>query len=207
MNTTAIPTRYKGILFRSRLEARWSAFFDLLGWPYAYEPIDLRGYILDFILLFKEPVLVEVKPELYFKELAQHEAKLEASGWEKGILIVGATLFKSTYWGGEVIGSFGEPLSNYQDGTGLHNFDEAIMICCGECGRPSFIHSSGWWSCPVCGVGLGKEWSPHSYLPSWNLAGEQSQWHPDKRKENSNELASIDKAKSSFNPNQPTNKT
>lgn len=27
----AIPTRYRGRLYRSRLEAKWAAFFDLLG--------------------------------------------------------------------------------------------------------------------------------------------------------------------------------
>jgi len=26
----AIPTRYNGVNFRSRLEAKWAAFFDLL---------------------------------------------------------------------------------------------------------------------------------------------------------------------------------
>ena len=33
-----IPTLYNGIQFRSRLEAKWAAFFDLLGWEYEYEP-------------------------------------------------------------------------------------------------------------------------------------------------------------------------
>ena len=28
----AIPTTYSGVVFRSRLEARWAAFFDLCGW-------------------------------------------------------------------------------------------------------------------------------------------------------------------------------
>jgi len=28
----AIPTLYKDVQFRSRLEAKWAAFFDLLGW-------------------------------------------------------------------------------------------------------------------------------------------------------------------------------
>ena len=34
MNYTikAIPTTYAGVRFRSRLEARWAAFFDLCGW-------------------------------------------------------------------------------------------------------------------------------------------------------------------------------
>jgi hypothetical protein len=56
-----IPTRYAGIQFRSRLEARWGALFDLLGWHYEYEPFDLDGWIPDF-LLTDGRVLVEVKP-------------------------------------------------------------------------------------------------------------------------------------------------
>jgi hypothetical protein len=31
-------TRYKGIWFRSRLEARWAVFFDAIGIEYRYEP-------------------------------------------------------------------------------------------------------------------------------------------------------------------------
>lgn len=46
----AIPTMYAGVQFRSRLEARWAAFFDLVGWKWEYEPFDLEGYIPDFRL-------------------------------------------------------------------------------------------------------------------------------------------------------------
>lgn len=38
-----IETKYKGILFRSRLEARWAYFFDLIGVQWEYEP---EGYSL-----------------------------------------------------------------------------------------------------------------------------------------------------------------
>jgi hypothetical protein len=44
----SIPTRYRGTEFRSRLEARWAAFADLVGWKWRYEPIDLNGWIPDF---------------------------------------------------------------------------------------------------------------------------------------------------------------
>ena len=59
----AIPTKYAGVQFRSRLEAKWAAFFDLLEWRWEYEPYDLAGWIPDFILIGKdESTLVEVKP-------------------------------------------------------------------------------------------------------------------------------------------------
>lgn len=38
MTLKAIDTRYKGHLFRSRLEARWAVFFDHLGIAWEYEP-------------------------------------------------------------------------------------------------------------------------------------------------------------------------
>jgi hypothetical protein len=56
----AIPTIYNGVQFRSRLEAKWAAFFDLLGWPWQYEPFDLDGWIPDFLL--GADILIEVKP-------------------------------------------------------------------------------------------------------------------------------------------------
>lgn len=59
----AIPTQYSGVNFRSRLEARWAAFFDLAGVEWEYEPIDLEGWSPDFLVyLAGVPVYVEVKP-------------------------------------------------------------------------------------------------------------------------------------------------
>ena len=57
----AIPTLYRGRMYRSRLEARWAAFFDRLGWTYEYEPFDLGKWSPDFLLTDLD-VLVEVKP-------------------------------------------------------------------------------------------------------------------------------------------------
>jgi hypothetical protein len=103
----AIPTTYAGVNFRSRTEARWAALFDLLDLRWDYEPIDLHGYIPDFIVtLDLGPVLVEVKPILWphtklhygpwpdlGPELARAAiAKVRASGWDGPTVIVGATL-------------------------------------------------------------------------------------------------------------------
>ncbi len=56
----AIPTVYKGIEFRSRLEATWAAFFDQMGWRWEYEPFDMDGWLPDFVL--EGSLLIEVKP-------------------------------------------------------------------------------------------------------------------------------------------------
>lgn len=64
----ARPTEYNGIVFRSRLEATWAAFFDLTGWKWKYEPHDLEHWMPDFEISHENPtfrdypVLVEVKP-------------------------------------------------------------------------------------------------------------------------------------------------
>lgn len=38
-----IPTKYKGILYKSRLEARWAVFFDVLGINVNYEPLTIEN--------------------------------------------------------------------------------------------------------------------------------------------------------------------
>lgn len=46
----AHPTEYHGVMFRSRLEARWACLFDLLDWSWEYEPIDLVSWSPDFLI-------------------------------------------------------------------------------------------------------------------------------------------------------------
>jgi len=51
----AIQTSYKGYRFRSRLEARWAVYFDMIGWNWLYEHegFDLGEgdlYLPDFFL-------------------------------------------------------------------------------------------------------------------------------------------------------------
>lgn len=63
----AIPTLYRGIQMRSRLEAKWACVFDQLGWKWEYEPVDLAGWIPDFLIQTRapnKPLLVEIKPVL-----------------------------------------------------------------------------------------------------------------------------------------------
>lgn len=101
---TGIPTTFQHQNFRSRLEARWAAFFDLIGWSWIYEPYDLNGYIPDFLVMGKAPFLVEVKPAATFEELVLVGSDLNRRGvYEelspdpetgdsgKDLLIVGAT--------------------------------------------------------------------------------------------------------------------
>jgi len=62
----AIETKYRGIYFRSMLEARWAMFFDLIGLRYVYECVgmDVYGewYLPDFYLPDSN-AHVEIKPD------------------------------------------------------------------------------------------------------------------------------------------------
>ena len=92
-----IPTKYKGIQFRSLLEVRWAHFFDLMGWEYVYEPFDLEGWIPDFLLKGGIEVLVEVKPTTKFNEAVANKCLRAAQkgGWKGEILLLGAQPLKS----------------------------------------------------------------------------------------------------------------
>lgn len=62
----AIPTLYRGRQYRSRLEAKWAAFFDLLGWAAEYEPLDFGSWSPDALMTRGRcdggRIFVEVKP-------------------------------------------------------------------------------------------------------------------------------------------------
>jgi len=83
----AIETRFKSFVFRSRLEAKWAAMFELLGWSWDYEPVDFNGWIPDFVVYGNNPVYVEVKPVIEFPIDVAKE--LERSGCTESMLIVG----------------------------------------------------------------------------------------------------------------------
>lgn len=91
---TPIPTTYRGVEFRSRLEARWAVFFDELGirWLYEHEGYKLADgtcYLPDFWA----PTLAtffEVKPAAPSDE-EETRCRLLAEGTgHRVILLVGA---------------------------------------------------------------------------------------------------------------------
>jgi hypothetical protein len=88
----AIPTLYKGRQYRSRLEARWAVFFDLLGWNTEYEPVDFTGWIPDFVITEAETVYVEVKAISRLPPDTHLTDEIDNSGCDKEVLIVGETV-------------------------------------------------------------------------------------------------------------------
>jgi len=63
----AKETEFKGVLFRSRLEARWAVYFDCCGYRWEYEPeLKFRGwnYTPDFTVIGREGSgYWEIKPK------------------------------------------------------------------------------------------------------------------------------------------------
>jgi hypothetical protein len=93
----AHETRYAGHLFRSRLEARWAAMLDLLGWQWTYEPFDLNGWVPDFLLapLTEQgsEVLVEVKGPASEWEAAKEKIERALGDRPQLCLLVGHAPF------------------------------------------------------------------------------------------------------------------
>jgi hypothetical protein len=72
-----IETKYKGILFRSRIEARWALFYDKIKvpWEYEKEGYDLNGvlYLPDFWMP-QQDCFIEIKgdkPNVKARDKAQ----------------------------------------------------------------------------------------------------------------------------------------
>lgn len=85
-----IPTiGIKGIEYRSRLEAKYAELFGLLNWEWDYEPIDLRSYIPDFMIYFKNKLLVEIKGDID-KDFQDAFDKLVNSDWNHSCLFLGS---------------------------------------------------------------------------------------------------------------------
>ena len=134
----AIPTIYEGRQYRSRLEAKWAAFFRLAGWEVEYEPYDLDGWIPDFIIRgnkhdgwenypneqHRDHVLVEVKPVIEFPDVvAERLQPLCPDNAE--ILICGCGLLDRGYglgwlWDGEQWCK--APLGHWEKGNGVIGF-------------------------------------------------------------------------------------
>lgn len=158
-----IETAYKGTLFRSRLEARWAAFFDRVGWSWEYEPFDADGYIPDFLLLGADPVLVEVKPAATLSDLIdpmRHTLERAGDLWPHDVLCLGVSPFMPSSWDdtpclglvsrwqekGSVQGPGGDPvLSRHYFDCALPGFFgpmEALWCACASCGRQTFTPSA-----------------------------------------------------------------
>ena len=132
-----IPTMYRGRLFRSRNEARFACLFDELLVPWQYEPIDLNGYVPDFIV--HADLLAEIKPDLDNESLIAANLKIEQSGWAGEAVILSPLHEDSAHF--PLVGWFGE-LVDGPDGKQLEWSDCRVMRCI-DCGLLSFFPDCG----------------------------------------------------------------
>lgn len=178
MRKFGIPTKHKGRQFRSRLEARWGAFFDRLGWPYEYEPFDLNGWIPDFLILGATPVLVEVKPVYVFPRFVADEIKVSGIPDDHEALILGCTIPVKSYGNSEYVNpsSFGWLFECE------YGWADAVFGRWEACnGRIGFCHSAGQFVDRISGEYDGGSYgglllSDHETLQLWADAGNKTQW-------------------------------
>lgn len=179
MNYTiaAIETRYGGVNFRSRLEAKWAAMFDLLGWQWTYEPTDFNGWIPDFSIHGSSLVYVEVKP---VDEFPQGIAdKLDSSGCLDEVLIVG---MRGPTWEEDYDGAMVGWLREGGDHNSFWWALAAMSRWAGE-DRIGFCHTYGSFHDRITGKYDGGCFgsdpvSQEEATMLWREAGNRTRWNP-----------------------------
>lgn len=169
-----IPTMFHGVMYRSRLEAKWAAVFEALQWPATYEPIDLDSYLPDFIIEFGAcDVLVEIKPDLTDAALVTAKRKIERSGWAgEALILSGRTEFGAVQ---PRIGDYAE-VENGPDGDQLV-WTDGFMFRCLNCGLTFPCGSD--WRCRRCGACDGNSHIGdvgEELEAAWLEAGNRVQW-------------------------------
>lgn len=142
-----IRTMYKGILFRSKLEAEWAKFFDYLNIPWIYEPegyefTDGTRYLPDFWLPNSKQWF-EVKGIMNDKDLHKIKTLCRESGFD---VVVG-------YPNGEF--DMFDTFFIRQDSeaeVAHYTKSETYISWCSECEHYSFMNSIGSYACQCCGA-------------------------------------------------------
>lgn len=181
-HVAAIPTAYAGVTFRSRLEARWAAFFTALGWRWSYEPFDSHGWIPDFALSstygMGRPVLVEVKPIDAFDRATAE--KIDAADLDHEVLLTGYVL---PLWNGRLTAGWlrdanmdwsPAPLGRWTNGRDLDGHGDVVGFC----------HGTGDWGDRITGRDDGPCYGSgvlgaFAIEQKWLAAGNAVQWRPD----------------------------
>lgn len=158
---SGIPTIYRDTRFRSRLEARWAALFDLLGWPWVYEPIDAEGYIPDFLIQGERPFFIEVGPCITRADYLDKSTKpdLAIADLRQDVLVVGASPLPKFTRGWHLTPEAGLLGEFWEHET--HDPDWCLTDCKG---RTAFAWGNAiWTSCIECKqVGVAHE--SHSFV-------------------------------------------
>jgi hypothetical protein len=151
---TTIPTRYAGVIFRSKTEARFAAWCETwsVRWEYEPEGFQIGGvrYLPDFWLP-EGKTLVEIKPALFLNEAWKLDALAaaldpsdEVYAWDDDEVHRGITL-----WCGTMSGEGFEVHRLWKD-MGWEGRGDIRATWCTECGWPHVI-GLGRYDCRRCG--------------------------------------------------------
>ena len=168
----AIPTKYAGHFFRSRLEARWAVFFNTCGIKWEYEPegyaLPSGPYLPDFWLpevSLRGPnpgVWGEVKPEYPNDEDERKAVELSGETGYPVIILAGQgfLLDNGTFVGYQIDATKktdGDDAPCNPKYPGYHvNWDDSMSLL-----RCTMIHcrhvkfeyrEASYWYCPKCGA-------------------------------------------------------
>lgn len=173
-----IPTMYAGIQFRSRLEAQWAAMFDLLKWPWDYEPFDCNGWIPDFLLKGAVPFLLDVKPMALAEEWEQYAPKIQAAHPPYPAAVIGCGLLHGSSWTGHRIGIVVDDGPEGSAPWCYPGCDFTIGTHCGKLQGATYMTAEGGWSCGLCGEPGKWYFSDLDFLFYWAESKNQVRWCP-----------------------------
>jgi len=150
-----IPTTYRHTNFRSRLEARWAAFMDLIEWPWVYEPLDAAGYIPDFLVQGLHPFFIEVGPCITEGDYIDKSAKADTAATSLGhdLLVVGASALAEVRIDGP-----GDIAAGLLGEYGTWGIDDAA--------RTGFAWGAGVWGFGDAGVGIYHAFQRYHHRPN-----------------------------------------
>lgn len=185
----AIPTEYKGIPFRSRLEAKYARALDLTGVKYQYEPEvftlkDGSKYEPDFYLPERD-VYLEIKGQASGYDVKRlrlfSEEKRLLVGFPDRIFALNfpGKITKTSWNEDEKFWDFDEIAGTLEKVAFRRTEDDWIvesgeevysgdsmqyLVYCPECGFVQFLDNCGGWACQKCGFYSGDYIIGHEVL-------------------------------------------
>lgn len=160
---------------------------NCIGWEdwWDYEPIDLAGYIPDFVITppSAPQFILEVKPALTWEELESHPdlVKIQQSGWKGEVLVVGTQPIWYTDCG-DAIGLLAERVEDqFAWGPALCMFCENMDGGGFRYSAMDFCHGTHGYNHRCCGSYDGNSCVlDRSDMPwrAWKAAGNTTRWKP-----------------------------
>jgi hypothetical protein len=151
MNKWSIPTKYKGIKYRSKLEASWAKFFDTHRMKFAYEP---EGFNFDGVLYLPDFWLPEIKTIVEVKGVLEETDRekllsLAVHAAPRGIMVILAEAPAGENY--KLIYPSPQTFQNDEAPYIYEEFEEVSLCRCANCRRWYFRENLMGWQCTACG--------------------------------------------------------